>query len=94
MASSIRTVELDDSDLKEIFALFTSPSEYEVAQIYDPQSEHYFQKVDLNKEYSLTEEQREYAIDALRAVIQFARSRGYSLCKDDEEIDLSFVTKF
>ena len=94
MTSTVKTVELTDSDLKEIFSLFTSPSEYEVAQIYDPQSEHYFQKVDLNEEYSLTEEQREYAIDALRAVIHFIRSKGYSLCKDGEEIKLSFITKF
>ncbi|MDQ3821503.1 MAG: hypothetical protein M3362_28015 [Acidobacteriota bacterium] len=94
MNSSTRTVELTDSDMKEIFSLFTSPSAYEVGQIYDPQSEHYFMNVDLKEEYSLTEPTLEYAIDAVRAVIQFIRSKGYSVCKDGEEIELSYATKF
>jgi hypothetical protein len=83
-------LNLSQEDLKEIFALFTSPTQHEKEQIYDQLSEHYFLKINLFTEYSLTEEKREFAIDAWRAVIYFLYRKGYSLHKEDVEVDLSF----
>ena len=80
---------LSEEDLKEIFGLFTSVSEYERNQIYDQRSGHYFPNADLSEEYSLTEEKREYALDAWRAVTFFLHSKGYSLFKDGREISLA-----
>jgi hypothetical protein len=83
-------VALTDDDLKEIFSLFTSSTKYERDQVYDKQSGHYFLEVDLFDEHTLTEEKREYALDAWRAVTYFLHSKGYSLCRDGEKINLSF----
>ena len=38
----------------------------------------------------MTEESREFALDAWRAVISFLNSKGYSLSKDGRIIKLSF----
>lgn len=81
---------LTEEDLKEVFSLFTSSTAYEREQVYEPQSGHYFLDVALSEEYSLTQEKREYALDAWRAVIYFLHMKGYSLCKAGKEIDLSF----
>jgi hypothetical protein len=81
---------VDENDLKEIFALFTSATEYEREQVYDRQDDHFFMNADLSGEYSLTQERREYALDAWRAVCFFLHSKGYSLCKDGREVSLAF----
>ena len=81
---------LSEEDLKELFSLFTSSTVYEREQMYDPQSGHYLFEVELSEEYSLNEEKREYALDAWRAVMYFLYRKGYSLCKDNKIIDLSF----
>jgi hypothetical protein len=81
---------LSEDDLKEIFSLFTSSTKYERDQVYDTQSGHYFLGVELFDEHTLTEEKREYALDAWRAVTYFLHSKGYSLCRNGEKIDLSF----
>ena len=81
---------LSEDDLKELFSLFTSSTVYEREQLYDPHSRHYLFDVELSEEYSLNEEKREYALDAWRAVIYFLYRKGYSLCKDNQIIDLSF----
>jgi len=81
---------LSEDDLKEIFALFSSATKFEKLQVYDEQSDNYFQNVQLSEEYSLTEETREFALDAWRAVISFLNSNGYSLTKDGRIVRLSF----
>jgi hypothetical protein len=91
MSMSSRQIALTEDDLKEIFSLFTSSTKYERSQVYDKNSGHYFLDVEPFDEYSLTEEKREYALDAWRAVIYFLHSKGYSLCKDGERRDLSFI---
>ena len=88
-ATSPKEMEVDPEDLKEIFSLFTSCTDFERAQVYDAGSLHHFEKVDLGEEYTLTEETREYAIDALSAVLAFLHSRGLRLADGAEEIDLS-----
>jgi hypothetical protein len=84
---------LSEEDLKEIYSLFTSSTKYEREQVYDEHSEHYFLNVRLADEYSLTEEKREYALDAWRAVVYFLHLKGYSLCKDGQEVNLSLAMK-
>jgi len=81
---------LSEEDLKEVFSLFTSSTKYEREQVYAVDSGHYYLYEELSEEYSLNEEKREYALDAWRAVIYFLYRKGYSLCKDGKEIDLSF----
>lgn len=82
---------LDEDDLKAIFSLFTSPSNYEKGQIYQWDSGHYYLDVDLSEEYQLSEEKREYARDAWRAVISFLHSKGFALWDSGKVIDCSFI---
>ena len=84
-------VLLNDEDLKELFSLFTSPTKYEVEQVYDKESSHYHLNINLEEEYDLTEEKREYALDAWRAVLYFLHRKGFSLVRNKEKIDLSFI---
>ena len=81
---------LGEEDLKEIFAIFTSATEHEKRQIYDPCSRHYFRKVKLLEELELTAPKREYAIDCWRAVMYFLYSRGFAIVKDGTVVCLSF----
>jgi hypothetical protein len=90
MTTSNNSIMLSEDDLREIFSLFTSSTKYERDQVYDDQSGHYFLKEGLFEEHTLTEEKREFALDAWRAVIYFLHSRGYSLYKDGKRTDLSF----
>ena len=82
---------LTEDDLREMFSLFCSPTKFEREQVYDTHSEHYFAKVRLSEEYSLTQEKREFALDAWRAVISFLNSRGYCLLQEGEQLSLSFI---
>jgi hypothetical protein len=81
---------LSEEDLQELFSLFTSATKYERDQVYDEKKEDYFLRVRPFDEYTLTEEKREYAFDAWRAVTYFLYVRGYSLYKDGKQINLSF----
>jgi len=75
-------VHLSDDDLRELFALFSSPTEEEVAMIYSPRHRLFFRNENLTAEYSLTEERGEFAKDAWRAVIYFLHRHGYKVTKD------------
>lgn len=88
-----KELTVTDDDLKKIFALFTSCTGYEKKQAFDESSQHYFKQTDLSEEYELTEEKRELALDAWRAVLAFLQSEGYSLAKEDKRIDLSFIER-
>ena len=89
--STAKSIDLTEDDLKEIFSLFTSVTRYERDQIYDQSSGHYYLDIDPLKEYTVSQDQREFALDAWRAVLYFLRSKGWSLCKDGERSDLSFI---
>ena len=91
MTDESRVLKFTESDLRELFALFSSPAVEERAQVYDPKSPHYHEKVDLSEEYELVQEKREYAYDSIRAVIWFLHSRGYSLYKDELKVSLESV---
>lgn len=83
-------IELSEDDLKEIFSLITSSTLHERNQIYDEGSDHYYLRVEPLVEYSITQDTREFALDAWRAVIYFLHLRGYSLCKAGEQVPLDF----
>lgn len=83
-----------DEELKEIFALFTSPTLSERQEAYNPSSAHYFLNENLQDEYELTEEKREYALDAWRAVMYFLHRNGFKLYKDGEETNLEDAAGF
>ena len=90
MTSDSVRIALTEDDLRELFSLFCSPTKYEKEEMYRLSSDHHFSGVNLSEEYQISEEKREFAIDAWRAVLFFLYSRGYSLCKDRKTIDLSF----
>ena len=78
-----------DEDLREIFALFSSPTDYERKQIYDSTEHNFFGREDLMSEYSLTQEKREFAEDAWRSVLYFLNRRGFILARGGVEYDLA-----
>ena len=94
MRTSNEAIALSEDDLKEIFSLFTSSTKYERDQVYDKNSGQHFSEIKPLDEYTLTEEKREYALDAWRAVVYFLHSKGYSLCQDGERRDLSFIDDY
>jgi hypothetical protein len=77
-----------EEDMREIFALFSSPTDEERQSIYEPSNPHYFSLEDLGEEYNLTQERREFADDAWRAVTYFLYRRGFTLTKNEIEYDL------
>ena len=86
-------IEFSEADFKEVFSLFASSTAHELQQVDDPDSDHYFQRVDLMKEYELSYEKREFAVDALRAVFAFLQRHGYRLEKDGEILSLDGISK-
>lgn len=91
MNISDHEIEFAEADLKEVFALFSSATEYELQQTYDTNSEHYFERVVPREEYELTEEKQEFALDALRAVFLFLHQHGYQIEKDGKIISLNGI---
>ncbi len=88
-----KTITPNDAELKELFALFSSASLYELRQIYDKNNDLFFMNEILSDEYELTESKREFASDSWRAVIYFLLKNGYQLKKGDEVIDLNFINE-
>jgi hypothetical protein len=82
-------IVLTDEDLREIFALFSIPTDYERQQVYDEGGLHYYRREDLSSEYSLTQEKQEFAEDAWRAVTYFLHRKGFVLTKEGTEYDLA-----
>lgn len=92
MKTNKQEIILEEKDLKEIFGLFTSPTKHERAQTYERGNGHYFEDENLSEEYDLTQEKREFALDAWRAVISYLHARGCSVVtKSGETVDLSFI---
>lgn len=82
------TIALTDDELREIFALFSSATDYEREQAYGQTETNFYKREDLRREYTLTQERREFAEDAWRAVLYFLHRRGFRLTKNGEEYDL------
>lgn len=85
-------MKFSDSDLKEIFALFQTVTNYELEQIYHEDTVHHYEKINLEEEYELNQEKREFVFDSLRSVLFFLDKKGYGLIerKTKKIVDLSF----
>ena len=79
MEISDHEISFSDTELKEIFELFSSCTEHELNQMYDLASDSYFERINLSEEYELTLPKRDFALDAVRAVLYFLNLRGYKL---------------
>jgi hypothetical protein len=84
----IARVLLSDEDMQELFALFSSPTDDELHQVFDPSHTNFYKLENLDTEYSLTQERREFAEDAWRAVTYFLHRKGFKLYKNEIEFDL------
>jgi hypothetical protein len=87
-------IEFSESDLKEVFGLFTSSSKQELDWNYDPARQDFFEQIVLLEEYELTQEKREFALDALRATLFFLYHAGYQLEKDGKAMTLERITDY
>ena len=94
MKISDREIEFSETDLKEVFGLFTSPSRQELHWNYDSARPDFFEQIDLSVEYELTQEKREFALDALRATLFFLHYSGYQLEKDGKVLSLKGITDY
>lgn len=79
MEISDQGISFSDMELKEIFELFSSCTEHELNQIYDLDRGAYLERVNLSEEYELTLPKRDFALDAVRAVLFFLNRQGYKL---------------
>ena len=91
MNISNHKIDFSEDDFKEVFAVFCSPTEYELRQAYDPSSEHYFERILPLDEYELHQDKREFSIDALRSVFAFIHRHGYRIEKDGEVFSLGSI---
>ena len=88
-----RLLQFNDDDLKEVFALFSSVSLHELEQVYDPAHNLFFQNENLGAEYELSQQRRDFAIDALRSVLYYLHRHGYELRKEEYADNLTWVHK-
>ena len=82
-------ITLTEEDLRELFALFSSPTDEERHQVFDSSHSNFYKLENLEAEYSLTQERREFADDAWRAVTYFLHRKGFKLYRDGVEFDLA-----
>jgi hypothetical protein len=78
------SIHLSDDDLRELFSLFSSPTEDELAQIYSESHRLYFKNENLDEEYTLQQERGEFARDAWRAVLLYLNRHGYEIRKKEQ----------
>ena len=91
MNISNHEIEFSEDDLKEVCGLFSSSTEHELQQTYDPKSEHYFKRIVLLEEYDLSQDKREFALDAVRATLTFLHRHGYHIEKDGKILRLEGI---
>ncbi|MFA6978450.1 MAG: hypothetical protein WC209_03915 [Ignavibacteriaceae bacterium] len=85
-------LKMTENDLKEIFALFSSPTDYELTNmIYNPSQKLFYGNEDLNEEYSLTQDKKEFAEDSLRAILYYLVKHGFEIRKGNEILDMKFI---
>jgi hypothetical protein len=80
-------MHLSARDLREIFALFSSPTEEEIVRVYSADDRMFYEKENLAEEYTLVQEKGEFARDSWRSVISFLYRHGYTITKNDIEVD-------
>lgn len=90
-AISNEILELSEDSLKEIFALSSSSTDYEVELAYDPRNEDFWQKENLDEAYKQSQEKREYVYDSLRGVLGWLSRHGYQIVHEGKEVDMSKI---
>lgn len=83
--------ELNDDLLKEVFALLTSSTNYEVELAYDAKNPDYWKNEDLTEDFDVTQPKREFALDALRGVLNWLHRHQFQLMQDGKEVDMKKV---
>lgn len=81
-------LELSEDLLKEIFALSTASTDYEVNLAYDPNDTDFWQKENLDEILKAAQPKREFALDSLRGVLSWLSRHGYQITQDGKEVDL------
>jgi hypothetical protein len=82
---------LSDDELKEVFSLFSSSTTYELNQIYDSNNDHYFMLENLNEQYELVIDKKEFALGSLRAVLYYLLTHGYEVKKGKHKLDIEEI---
>ena len=90
-ATTHETLELSDNLLKEIFALSTASTDYEVELAYDPKNSDFWQNENLDESYKLNQQKKEYSLDALRGVLGWLNRHGFRVTQEGKEVDLNPV---
>lgn len=70
-----------EDDLRELFALFTSTTQEEMNQVYSPSHRLFFKNENLDEEYTLVQEKREFARDSWRSVLCFLERHGFTVTR-------------
>ncbi|MBI1883130.1 MAG: hypothetical protein HYS08_02860 [Chlamydiae bacterium] len=86
-----KILELNDDLLKEIFALSTASTDYEVTLAYDAKNEDFWQKENLDEIYKQNQQKREYALDSLRGVLSWLERHGYEIHHEGQKVDLTNI---
>ena len=83
--------ELNDDLLKEIFALLTSSTSYEVELAYDAKNPDYWKNEDLAEDFEVVQSKKEFALDALRGVLNWLHRHQFQLMRDGKEVEIKKV---
>ena len=94
MKISDTEIEFSETDLQEVFGLFSSPSKDELNWNYDQDRHDFFECITLSEEYELVQEKREFALDALRATLFYLHRVGYRIEKDGKIVSLAGIQEF
>lgn len=70
-----------EDDLRELFGLFTSTTPEEMNQIYSPMHHLFFKNENLDEEYTLIQEKREFAMDSWPSVLCFLERHGFTITR-------------
>ncbi len=91
MKISNESIALTETDLKEVFGLFSSPAKDELKWTIDPNHSDFFERINLSETYELCQEKREFALDSLRGVLAFLHCQGYRIEKGGETFSLEGI---
>ncbi len=84
-----KVLELNDDLAKEVFALLSCSTDYEAGLAYDSTSPDFWKNENLEADYEVSQAKREFALDALRGVLNYLQHHGYQLTQDGEPVDFS-----
>lgn len=86
-----KALELNEDLLKEVFTLLSCSTDYEAGLAYDEKSNDYWQNENLEQDHKVSQTKREFALDALRGVLNWMQHHHYTLVQEGEPVDISEV---